>query len=103
MLLVHVRLNDLYLCLCNCLKENKMLVQLIRTARKRVHYGCTKELLPLMVPDIEEINGVLKAEKLFQNGIKNVNDLLRVYHEELSELLRISQNEARKAVHRAKI
>jgi len=69
--------------------------------RQRVH-GCTRELLPLMVLDIEEISDVLKAEKLFQNGIKNVNDLSRVDHEELSELFEISQDEARKAVQRAK-
>ena len=55
-----------------------------------------------MVLDIEEISDVLKAEKLFQNGIKNVNDLSRVDHEELSELFEISQDEARKAVQRAK-
>ena len=97
------KLNQIFNAyLAFCPKENKMLAQLIRTARRRVHYGCTKELLPLMVLDIEEINDVLKAEKLFQNGIKNVKDLSRVDHEELSELFEISQDEARKAVQRAK-
>ena len=97
------KLNQIFNAyLAFCPKENKMLAQLIRTARRRVHYGCIKELLPLMVLDIEEINDVLKAEKLFQNGIKNVNDLSRVYYEELSELLKISQDEARKAVQKAK-
>jgi hypothetical protein len=85
-----------------CPYENKSLAWLIRTARRRVHYGCVKELLPLMVLDIEAIDEVSKAQTLFENGVKNVNDLSRSDPDALSELFKSSQDEAGKAVQSAR-
>jgi len=84
-----------------CPKENKSLAFLIRTARKRVHYGCMKELLPLMILDLEPISEATKARTLFKNGIRNFNDLSKTDSGKLLELLRISQDEARRAIERS--
>lgn len=84
-----------------CPSEKKSLAWLIKTAKRRVHYGCATELLPLMVLDIEAIDEVSKAQTLFDNGVKNVNDLSRTDPNALSELLKISQEEARRAVQSA--
>jgi len=84
-----------------CPKEDKELARHIKTARRRVHYGCVKELLPLMVLELEAIDEVARAMILFQNGVKNVNDLSRVDPNTLSELLKIPQDDAGKAVQSA--
>jgi hypothetical protein len=84
-----------------CSNEHKSLAWLIRTARRRVHYGCVTELLPLLVLDIEAIDEVARAQTLFKNGVKSVNDLARTDPNSLSELLEISQDEAKKTVQTA--
>jgi helicase len=88
-----------YLAFCS--NEHKSLAWLIRTARRRVHYGCVTELLPLLVLDIEAIDEVARAQTLFKNGVKNVNDLARTDPNSLSELLKIPQDEAKKTVQTA--
>jgi hypothetical protein len=85
-----------------CPYENRSLAGLIRTARRRVHYGCVKELLPLMVLDIEAIDEVSKATTLFENRVMNVEDLSRSNPDVLSELLKIPKDEAGKAVQSAR-
>lgn len=46
-------------------------------------------------------NEVSKAQILFEKGVKNVNDLSKCDPNALSELLKISQDEAKKAVQSA--
>jgi hypothetical protein len=84
-----------------CPSENKNLAWLIKTARRRVHYGCLKELLPLMILNIEPITDASKAQILFENGIRNVYDLSRSDHNLLSDMLKISKEEAQKVIQTA--
>jgi replicative superfamily II helicase len=89
-----------YLAFCS--NKDKKLAWFIRTARRRVHYGCTTDLLPLMVLEIEAIDQVERARALLENGVKNVNDLARSDSNSVMKVLSTSQHEAAKINQTAK-
>jgi replicative superfamily II helicase len=85
-----------------CPKENQRLASQIRVARNRVHYGCKKEALPLMVLRIEAIGESSKAMKLIRNGIRDVRSLAKISELKLTNIIEISQDEAKRTVDKAK-
>jgi helicase len=85
-----------------CAKSNSKLASQIRTAKNRVHYGCKKEHLPLMILRIEEIADSDQASALFRQGIKDLKTLASSSEHQLSTILGVSLEDARRAVEKAK-
>lgn len=81
--------------------ENKQLGGFIRTARNRVHHGCTKELLPLMVLELEAVDDTLIARKLYGQGVRNVQDLARLNHETFSRTTGVGPDACRRSLEQA--
>lgn len=78
-----------------CPKNNEQLRKQIKTARRRLHYGCQGELLPLMILNLLKVNEASKAMILFKTGIKNVIDLSGANPFEIAQLLKITEEEAK--------
>jgi superfamily II DNA/RNA helicase len=90
---------SVYLAFCS--RTEKDLACVIRTARRRVHYGCRRDLLPLMILDMEATKEAPKARILRHNGIMDVVSLSKTDARTLGQLLKISEEEARITVQRA--
>jgi superfamily II DNA/RNA helicase len=84
-----------------CPKNNKQLRSHIRTARRRVHYGCKTELLPVMVLNMQRLNEASKARSLYKHGMTNVDTLSKANVIEITQLLAIPQEEAKNMIESA--
>jgi superfamily II DNA/RNA helicase len=82
-------------------KDDKRLGKLIRVARNRVHYGCTKELLPLMVLELEAVSDPLIALKLNNEGITKVQDLVRLDYESFWKTTGVGPDACRRSIEQA--
>jgi hypothetical protein len=60
---------------------------MIRDARRRVHYGCTEELLPIMVLDRPQIKKVEYASKMKSAGLTTISDMAAYTIDEYIALL----------------
>jgi superfamily II DNA/RNA helicase len=61
--------------------------RMIRDARRRVHYGCTEELLPIMVLDRPQIKKVEYASKMKSAGLTTISDMAAYTIDEYIALL----------------
>jgi superfamily II DNA or RNA helicase len=84
-----------------CSNDDPSLASLVRTAKRRVHYGSTREALPLLVLELDEIDAHEKAVTLIENGIFDAKGLSRSSASELSQMLTITLQEAKRLVERA--
>jgi len=82
--------------------ENKKLSELIRVARNRVHYGCTKSLLPLMILDLEAIRDPVVALKLVNRGITRVQEVATMDPEVLTGFAGLGPDACRRSIEQAK-
>ncbi|MHA1882478.1 MAG: DEAD/DEAH box helicase [Candidatus Thorarchaeota archaeon] len=84
-------------------KENPQLARLIRDARRRVHYGCPDELIPLMCLDIEHLSNPKIAKRLLKSGCQTISDITERSCEELSKLLKSDIETASDLLESAKV
>ena len=84
-----------------CPKTNKQLRNQIKTARRRVHYGCKTELLPIMILNMPRINEASKARILYKTGVKDVSTLSKANAPDIVQLLKITEDEAKTTIDRA--
>lgn len=86
-----------------CPKIESQLRNQIKAARRRVHYGCKTELLPIMVLNLPRINEAFKARALFNSGIKDAKTLSKASVPEIVQLLKVTEDEAKTTIDRAEI
>lgn len=84
-----------------CPKDEEGFARTIRIARRRVHYGSPKGLLPLLTCEIDAVDGADKAAALYSAGIKDVKSMASAQPTRLSSLLDISLGDATRAVETA--
>ena len=85
-----------------CPKNNTSLLRSIKTAKRRVHYGCKTDLLPLMILNVDFINEAWKAKILHDQGIIDVTSLSRADPRMLEQKLNMSPKDAQFTVEKAK-
>lgn len=87
-----------------CPKNNEELAFLIRTARRRLHYGCPRELLTLQIlsNSIEYFKQIQTTIALYGKGIKNAEDIANSTPETIAAILQISNIEAQKVVEKTR-
>lgn len=81
--------------------EDTKLAGLVRVARNRVHYGCTRELLPLMVLELEAVTDPVVALKLLNQGITSVKEIARLDPESLWRLSGVGPDACRRSIEQA--
>ena len=84
-----------------CPKNKKQLRAYIKTAKRRVHFGCRNDLLPLMILNLPEINEAAKAKLLCRNRINDLFTLAKTNPQTIVQILGIAQEDAKTTIETA--
>ena len=82
--------------------EARELTKLIRLARNRIHYGCKKELLPLMILELGTIRDPLVAAKLMNNRVDDVFKLATLDPDTFWKITGVGPDDSRLTIDQAK-